>query len=144
MKNSRQIEDLHPVVQDMARQHLQECAAHGIDIIITSTLRDHESQEKLYAQGRTAPGKIVTHARPGWSWHNWGMAYDVVPLRHGRAVWGTSGEDMKLWQQVGILGKLCGLEWGGDFKTFKDYPHFQYTGGLSLADMNAGKRLPMT
>jgi peptidoglycan L-alanyl-D-glutamate endopeptidase CwlK len=142
MKNSRSLDDLHPIVRAMCEQHLLECQQRGIDILVTSTLRDHEAQEKLYQQGRYGnPGLIVTNARGGDSWHNWGMAYDVVPLRHGKPVWGTTGQDLKLWTEVGILGKLCGLEWAGDWVRFREYPHFQYTGGLTLADMKAGRRL---
>jgi len=64
-----------------------------------------------------------------------------VPLRAGKPVWGTSGEDGKLWQKVGEIGKSCGLEWAGDWKVFKEYPHFQYTGGLTVNDFIEGKML---
>jgi peptidoglycan L-alanyl-D-glutamate endopeptidase CwlK len=144
MKNSRDLNDLHPTVRALARAHLAACEAAGIDLIITSTLRDNESQTALYNQGRYGnPGRIVTNARAGQSWHNWGLAYDVVPLRAGKPVWGTTGEDLELWERVGELGKACGLEWAGDWANFKEYPHFQYTAGLTLADMNAGRRLPV-
>ena len=143
MINSRKIEDLHPHVQTLCRAFLEKCSDEGIDILITSTYRDHESQAALYAQGRTAPGKKVTNAKPGQSWHNWKVAFDVVPLRNGKAVWSTAGEDGKLWARVGEIGKSVGLEWAGDWKTFKEYAHFQYTGGLSLADFTAGKSLPV-
>lgn len=143
MINSRQVSALHPRVQDMCADFLSRCADAGIDILITSTYRDAESQAALYAQGRTAPGPRVTNARPGESWHNWRVAFDVVPLRNGKPVWGTSGADGVLWQQVGQLGEAVGLEWAGRWKTFKELAHFQFTGGLTLADFRAGKTLPV-
>lgn len=141
MINSRKIEDLHPHVQGLCRRFLAECEKSDIDVLITSTYRDHESQNALYAQGRTKPGNKVTNARGGQSWHNWRVAFDIVPMQHGKPVWGTAGTDLKLWQSVGAIGRACGLEWGGDWKRFKDLPHFQFTGGLTLADFNSGKTL---
>jgi peptidoglycan L-alanyl-D-glutamate endopeptidase CwlK len=91
MLNSRKIEDLHPQVQKLCKEFLAQCEAEGIEVLITSTYRDHESQAELYAQGRTKSGPVVTNAKPGQSWHNWRVAFDIVPLRHGKPVWGTAG-----------------------------------------------------
>ena len=139
MLNSRKLEDLRPVVAAKAAAFLDRCKAEDIDVLVTSTYRDNESQDALYAQGRTKPGPKVTNAKAGQSWHNWRVAFDVVPLRNGKPVWGTTGDDLKLWQRVGAIGLECGLEWAGNWKTFREFPHFQYTGGLTLADMQAGK-----
>ena len=156
MKNSRDLHDLLPVVKSRVQSMLTRCAAdpwfteNGIKILVTSTLRDNESQNALYAQGRTTPGKIVTNAKAGYSWHNFACAVDVVPLRNGVAVWGTKGDgiddnpaddktdDMEVWQRVARHAKEAGLEWAGDWVSFKEYAHFQYTGGLSMAQMRAG------
>lgn len=110
----------------------------GIELLITSTYRDKESQDALYAKGRTAPGAVVTNARGGDSLHNYRVAYDVVPVVDGKPVWEASSP---VWEEVGRIGKECGLEWAGDWKTFRELPHFQYTGGLTLADFKAGKTL---
>lgn len=139
MINSRKLDDLLPAVEVLARAFIDRCKDEGIDILVTSTYRDHESQNALYAQGRTKPGKRVTNAKGGQSYHNWRVAFDVVPLRGGKPVWGTSGEDGKLWQAIGEIGEEVGLEWAGRWKTFKEFPHFQYTGGLSLRDFQMGK-----
>jgi peptidoglycan L-alanyl-D-glutamate endopeptidase CwlK len=138
MISSRKVEDLHPKVQAMAKAHVAACHAAGIDIMITCTYRDAEEQNRLYNQGRTTPGAKVTNAKAGQSMHNYRIAYDVVPLRYGKPVWKTTGEDGVLWQKVGALGKQCGLEWAGDWKTFREFPHFQYTGGHKLAHFQAG------
>lgn len=136
----RSIDALDPRVASMCRNHIENCRANGIEIIVTSTYRDPAVQDRLYAQGRTAPGKIVTNAKGGQSFHNYRLAYDVVPLRNGKPVWGTTGLDLELWKKVGALGKAAGLEWAGEWRKFKEMAHFQWTGGLSLKDLQQGKR----
>ena len=113
-------------------------SANGINLLVTSTYRDNDSQAALYAQGRTTPGNIVTNAKAGESYHNYRCAVDVVPLVNGKAVWNTSGEDGKLWEKVGEIGEKNGLEWAGRWKSFKEMAHFQYTGGLTLAQLKEG------
>ena len=136
MINSRSLDELLPPVKARVDQFLADCKNHGIDLIVTSTYRDNESQDALYAQGRTTPGRIVTKAKGGQSFHNYRCAIDVVPLVNGKAVWDGANP---VWAKIGALGKLAGLDWAGDWKTFKELAHFQYTGGLTLADLNAGK-----
>jgi peptidoglycan L-alanyl-D-glutamate endopeptidase CwlK len=139
MINSRSLTELHPKVANLAMSFVQKCDDAGIDLLITSTYRDHESQNELYAQGRTKPGKIVTNARGGQSWHNWRCAMDVVPLRNGKPVWDASDP---VWKQVGAIGESVGLEWSGRWAgKLKETAHFQYTGGLTLADLQSGKVL---
>ena len=137
MLNSRKLEDLHPAVEKLARAFVTKCAAAGVDVLITSTYRDHESQAALFAQGRTTPGKIVTNARPGQSWHNWRCAFDFVPLVNGKAQW----NDAATFDRCGLIAESVGLEWAGRWKRFRELAHCQYTGGLTLADFQAGKTL---
>jgi peptidoglycan L-alanyl-D-glutamate endopeptidase CwlK len=134
MINSRSLDELHPVVQAKCQAFLDKCEAQGIDVIITSTYRDSESQEALYAQGRTAPGKCVTNVRGGFSYHNWRVAFDFVPCVNGKCVW----NDNDLWERCGTIAEECGLEWGGRWTKFVDKPHCQYTGGLKIADFQSG------
>jgi peptidoglycan L-alanyl-D-glutamate endopeptidase CwlK len=141
MINSRSLIELLPVVRKKVEEFLEYCRQEGIDVLVTSTYRDAESQNELYAQGRTKPGRIVTNAKAGQSWHNWRCAVDVVPLRNGKPVWGTTGEDLKLWMKVGELGERAGLEWAGRWKRFREFPHFQYTAGLTLKDLQNGKTI---
>lgn len=137
MINSRKIEDLHPIVADKCRKFIAKCEAQGIDILITSTYRDIESQNELYAQGRTKPGKIVTKAKGGQSFHNWRVAFDFVPLLNGKPAW----NDTALFTRCGELGESIGLEWAGRWVKFKELAHFQYTNGLKLSDFQNGKTL---
>lgn len=136
MINSRDIKELHPKVKAMAEKFLDECKQSGLNVTIYSTYRDHESQNDLYAQGRTKTGKVVTKAKGGDSFHNWRVAFDAAPIVNGSIPW----NDAKLFERMGAIGEKVGLEWGGRWK-FKDMPHFQFTGGLSLADFKAGKQL---
>ena len=138
MISSRNIEDLHPKIQDRARAHVAACKAEGIDLLITCTYRDGEAQDALFAQGRTRPGTKVTNSKAGQSMHNYRLAYDVVPLRNGKPVWNTTGEDWPLWAKVGALGEREGLEWAGNWHTFREYPHFQFTGSMPISYFEGG------
>ena len=130
MIDSRRLEDLQPIVSNKIKEFIALCANEGIDLLITSTYRDNESQDALYSQGRTTKGFIVTNARGGESFHNWRVAADVVPLRNGKPVWGTSGPDGDLWNKIGLIGESCGLEWAGRWKgKLRELAHFQYTEG---------------
>jgi peptidoglycan LD-endopeptidase CwlK len=138
MINSRKLEDLLPQVRTRVEAFLKAADEAGIDLLVTSTYRDNASQDALYAQGRTAPGRIVTNAKAGQSFHNHRCAVDVVPVRNGKPVWDSKDP---VWQTVGRLGKATGLEWAGDWKRFKEFPHFQYTGGLTLAQLQQGAKI---
>lgn len=109
------------------------------------TLRTFAEQDALYAQGRTKPGAKVTNAKGGQSYHNYGLAIDIVLLvdkdKNGSfesASWDTKsdfdGDAKSDWQEVVAIFKRHGYEWGGDWK-FTDMPHFQKTLGKSIADL---------
>jgi peptidoglycan L-alanyl-D-glutamate endopeptidase CwlK len=134
MINSRIIEDLSMLTAAKCRVFIDKCSKEKIDILITSTLRDAECQAQLYAQGRTHGGVICTNAKPGYSWHNHGLAFDVVPMVAGKAVWNSDD----LWKKIGFLGTMVGLEWGGNWKINPDRPHFQNTSGITIEQLNKG------
>ena len=134
MINSRKIEDLRLIPAAKCRAFVAACAAAGIDVIVTSSYRDAESQNALYAQGRTLPGRKVTNVCGGDSFHNWRVAFDFVPVVNGKAIW----DDAKLWEKCGRLAESVGLEWGGRWSGFVDKPHCQDTGGLTIAQYKAG------
>ena len=133
--NEQRLARLHPILTIRAQCMIDLCAYAGIAILITQTLRTWEEQDKLHAKGRTDPpiGKkhIVTNAKGGQSYHNFGLAFDIVVLDSlGKANWDA---DHPSWTRAAEIGKSVGLEWGGDWRSFKDIPHFQYTGGLTTA-----------
>lgn len=135
--NSRDLNDLLPHIQLAAEKLVETCAAAGIKLLVTSTYRNHAEQARLYAQGRTTPGKIVTKARPGYSAHNFRRAFDVVPLRDGKPWWSAP---FAVWAKMGVIGESLGLEWGGRWKGFIDLPHFQDLDGKTLADYRKSKQ----
>jgi len=138
MINSRSLDDLLPAVKERVEKFINSAKDAGIDLLVTSTYRDNESQNALYAQGRTKQGRIVTNAKGGQSFHNYRCAVDVVPLLNGKPVWDAEND---IWQKVGDFGIAAGLEWAGNWTKFKEMPHFQYTNGLNLADLQIGKKI---
>lgn len=135
MIDSRDLKDLHPAARERATKWLAECKKAGIDVLITCTYRDHEAQNRLYAQGRTKPGKVVTNARGGSSFHNYAVAWDFVVMKHGKPMW----NDLKSFRAAGEIAEKLGCEWAGRWKSFKELAHIQFTGGLTLRDLRAGK-----
>jgi peptidoglycan L-alanyl-D-glutamate endopeptidase CwlK len=101
----------------------------GIVVKIIAGTRTYAEQDVLYAQGRTTPGEIVTNARAGYSNHNFGIAFDVGVFNGDLYL-----DDSPLYAQVGRVGRDLGLEWGGDWASFPDEPHFQLSTPYSLAE----------
>jgi peptidoglycan L-alanyl-D-glutamate endopeptidase CwlK len=131
---SRLLSDLLPAVQTKAEEAVNLCRKRGIEPLIYCTYRSSEEQNELFAQGRTKPGRIVTNARGGLSWHQWRRAIDVVPLLHGKPLWVYRPTDPH-WTGMVEVFKLCGWEWAGDWKGFREFVHFQITDGFKLEDM---------
>lgn len=126
---------LLPKVRQMTEVFLNKCKSQGIDIVITSTYRSIEEQDRLYAQGRTTAGNVVTNAKGGTSWHNWRCAVDFCPVKNGVAQW----NDKALFMKIANIGVSCGFESGAYWTSFLDLPHLQYTAGYTLADFQSGK-----
>lgn len=107
---------------------------HGITIEVISGLRSWQQQSALFAQGRTKPGKIVTKARPGSSWHNYGLAIDLGLFADGQYLDSTSPKRAnQIYAELGTLAATMGIEWAGTWKTFTETPHFQNRYGMSIA-----------
>lgn len=123
----RGIDKLHPELQVCVNKFLEECKKQGLNVLVTETLRTQEEQERLYAKGRTQPGKIVTNCRGYQSPHCWGVAFDFCRNVKGREYDNTDG----FFEKVGSIAKELfkdteyRLFWGGDFKTFVDKPHIE-------------------
>lgn len=133
--SEQRLAKVHPKLASRGSCLIDLCAQDGFAILVTTALRTREEQDLLYAKGRTIDpiGRkyIATKAKGGRSWHNFGLAFNIVILNSvGKADWDTSHPG---WKRSGELGKSLGLEWGGDWQGLKDFPHFQYTGGLTLA-----------
>lgn len=131
-RSERNIATLEPVTAKLAREHLRRLADKGLNFKVTSARRTFQEQARLYAKGRTAPGPRVTNARAGYSWHNFGTAYDLTLFSGKNPVW-----DSKHYDTAGRIGEELGLEWGGRWTKLVDRPHFQRRLGLTLAAARA-------
>lgn len=132
-RSEKNIQTLRPEVQPFARRLIETAVAQGINVKVISGYRSYEEQNDLYAQGRTKPGPKVTKARAGYSWHNFGLAFDIgIFSDDGRTYYGESAA----YADCGKIGESLGLEWGGSWISFVDEPHFQYNPkGYSLAQL---------
>ena len=113
MITSRKVEDLLPELQKMCWEFLSLGGT-----MLTSTYRDDEAQDALYAIGRTKPGRIVTKLKGGQSMHNHRRAFDFVIMRHGKPIW-----DSEDYAWYGKKAQELGLVWGGSWSKFKDVYH---------------------
>ncbi|WP_285291996.1 M15 family metallopeptidase [Bacillus sp. ISL-18] len=137
--------ELNPVVKERSDQLIQQAAKKGIEVVITDGFRSAADQDKLYQQGRTAGGNIVTNAKGGESYHNFGLAIDfALKTPSGDVIWDREYDrnenGVADWAEVVQMAKALGFEWGGDWKGFKDYPHLEMNFGLTIADLQNGER----
>jgi peptidoglycan L-alanyl-D-glutamate endopeptidase CwlK len=137
------IELLHPKVRVEAKEiyiAIYNALKGRAAVRFTQTLRTIAEQDALYAQGRTKPGKKVTNAKGGSSYHNYGLAIDICLIIDGKDVsWDTlkdyDGDKVSDWMEAVAIFKSRGWEWGGDFKSIKDAPHFQKTFGFTTTKL---------
>ncbi len=141
--------ELHPVVKENIKQVIKQAADKGIVVVITDGFRSAADQDRLYEKGRTAGGTIVTHAKGGQSFHNYGLAVDfALKNASGDVIWDMHYDGNKNgkadWDEVVEIAKPLGFAWGGDWPEFKDYPHLQMDFGLTIADLQNGARPTLT
>jgi peptidoglycan L-alanyl-D-glutamate endopeptidase CwlK len=158
----RDINKLTPIVKDKAMAFKMICANHGIEIVITSTLRTDAMQRALYAQGRQMLEDVnllrkiagmkpisekrnehtVTNAQ--YSMHQSGCAFDFAIVGPEGITWDTKADinddNYEDYRQAGIIGESLGLTWGGRFKRIYDAAHLEYTDELSIDELQRGSR----
>lgn len=135
---------LHPKLREEVGEiydEISEALSGSALCRFSYTLRTFAEQDAIYAQGRTKPGKIVSNAKAGLSYHNYGMAVDIVLIINGKeASWDTikdfDGDGKSDWKEVVTIFKQFGWEAGIDWK-FRDAPHFQKTLGYSVRQLLA-------
>ena len=149
--------DVHPSLKEYAIELIKRCYKEGIRVQISSGYRSFTDQAFIYGQGRYSykfKGKeygrlkdgngkvlsIVSNAEPGESIHNYGLAIDyfLVSEDGNQSLWTVNAD----WKRVAAIAKSMGFEWGGDWSSFRDYPHLQYTKGLTLGQISKGLRPP--
>lgn len=126
---------------------VERCYNRGVEMRITHGTRTAAEQNALYAKGRTVLYengerlKIVTNAKAGQSYHNYDVALDFVLIKGGYDMKADNDHDgIADWVEVITEAKILGFEWGGDWVSFKDYPHVQMSFGLSIKQLQAGMR----
>jgi len=154
---SRDTADLIREARDSATAVQQACSeAGGFELLIYCTLRTLEEQARLFRQSRSRAeidvkiqkfrsrgygflaeiiesvgpchGRHVTNAAPGESWHNFSQAWDAVPMVNGKPVWSYL-QAKDYWDAYGEAVRQTGMNWAGDWVSFREYPHAQLTQG---------------
>lgn len=129
--SEKKLQYLHPNLQKFFRELIK---ISPYDFSITQGVRTAVEQNKLYQQGRTVPGKIVTNC-DGYKLKSnhqtksdgLGHAGDIAVLINNKIIW-----EEKYYKEVAISARILmqkyNIEWGGDWRNFKDLPHFEYKG----------------
>ncbi len=132
---------LLPAAQRTARQFLSAVAGGPLTYKIISGTRTYAEQEALYKIGRTIQKDRgpVTNARGGKSNHNFAIAWDVGIFEGGKYYTGASKKEEKAYADLGKLIKVQvpNIEWGGDWTSFVDMPHYQHKTGKSVSEIAA-------
>jgi hypothetical protein len=132
-----------------------------VPVLVYCTIREPWEQAQLFAQGRSAdqlasaaarlrglglehhakileqqppaPGRRVTNAPPGLSFHqpHWlggvmgGLALDFVPILGGKPLW----KDAARYEAAATAAEKVGLTWSGRWQTFRETAHLQWDMG---------------
>lgn len=134
------LSEVHPRLAERVRQMAELLQAENITIRVVQSLRSWDNQQALYDEGRDANGtiidrsKVVTNAKPGHSYHNFGLAVDVAPFDAGIPDWNANHP---AWKRIVAVGQSVGLISGSTWRAFPDWPHFQMTGFLPASPDDA-------
>jgi len=120
---------LHPIFRDRIVALIESCRLKGIELAIVETYRTPAKQHEYKTMG-----KHYTSSGAGKSKHQYGLAIDIVPIIKNAAVW----DNTALWRKIGTAGEKLGMRWGGRWKKPYDPGHFEWTGGLTTANLYQG------
>ncbi|MES2457199.1 MAG: M15 family metallopeptidase [Bacteroidota bacterium] len=140
---------LHPAIRQEVIKTIDKAESNlptSARVRIVQGMRTIEEQQILFNKGRTTPGTIVTNARPGQSFHNYGLAIDFAMLydKNGDGVFNDLSWDInydfdkdgvKDWMEVVLCFKAAAFVWGGDFKSITDNPHLEKTFGYTWREL---------
>lgn len=119
------LQKVHRNLASKATDLLLLATSAGYELTIVQGLRTFAEQDALFAKRPK-----VTNARGGQSMHNYGLAVDFAFIVNGKINW-----DEKLYSNIGKWANDVGLEWGGNWKHFKDLPHCQLKGLPSYKEL---------
>lgn len=129
----RDLAVLHPTVRDAVTRTVADLNAEGFPFKVFEAYRMPQRQAYLFGQGRTRPGAIVTQARPWESYHQFGLAADIVLCPGGKWSWDASAEYIQAWDRLHDIGRSYDLE-----PLNFERPHLQLA-NFHLSDLKAGK-----
>lgn len=119
--NQNKLSGVKPILKDKVLKLIELAKAENVILVVTYGKRTYAEQKKLYDQGRTKSGNIITYKKPGTSKHEFGDAADIVFWVNGKPSYAESND----WKLIGRLAAKVGLKWGGNWKSFKDRPHVE-------------------
>jgi peptidoglycan L-alanyl-D-glutamate endopeptidase CwlK len=131
--SEKRIATLHPNIAAevlLLMNDIEPELPDNVMVRVTYGTRTFAEQDALYQQGRKKPGKIVTKAKPGQSFHNYGLAFDFVLIIDGKASWKVDENWLKVIEHFERNGYEAGHRW-----KFKDSPHIQKTFGYGWRDL---------
>lgn len=134
------LQNVHPELARRVRQMSDILATEGVTIRVTQGLRSWSDQMALWLKGRDSrgnvvdPKKIVTKAAPGHSYHQFALAVDVAPFNDNTPDWNLQHP---VWKRIVAVGESLGLDSGSEWRSFPDWPHFQYVGSLPVSPTDA-------
>ena len=136
-RTERNLATLQPGAQEKFRPFVRRAiaigASMGVDVKVICGLRNKADQEAAKRSGASRAGF-------GFSWHNFGMAIDFGCFKGSVYVGGSSNSALaeRVYAAIGAVANQYGIDWGGDWRSFKDTPHFQINGPAtpSVADRN--------
>lgn len=127
----RAIDSLAPAFQKRVRGWCTEMVNSKIPPLIYCGRRTMEEQAALYAIGRTSPGKVVTKAKAGQSYHNYGLAFDWAPLKPAakdptllEIDWGDDTA-FRLGEHIGLSFELAAISWETGHLQAAEYPSWR-------------------
>ena len=127
-RDTRKLAGVHPQLVEKIGRVLDAMGALGFPMMVTDGLRTVEQQRALYAQGRTAPGLVVTNCdgttkRSNHQAHadNLGHAVDCCFVVNGKPSWDAHMP----WKAYGAAAEAHGLTWGGSWTRLTDLPHVE-------------------
>ena len=121
------VNTLYPDLKEKAEKLQQRMKELSKPIIIAECFRNAKKQNGYYDQGRKSPGSTITNARGLESYHQYGLAFDVI-FRD----FGYNPPLANWWDELGKEGEKLGLEWGG---RFGDRPHFEWHPGFTWKEL---------
>lgn len=112
---------LAPKMEDRVRDMANRASVKGADLRVYETMRSHRLARMYYALGSSK-------AKDGWrTWHFYALAADIIHPTRGWDAWDSKDQAAVDWRGIVIeSGKAAGLDWGGDWVSFRDYPHWQF------------------